>query len=393
MQSRKLASGSAIVVATIALAGCSGSLLESKKIDYKSAATAATLPSLEVPPDLTTPAADDRYAVPDLNPKGSATFSAYNAERSGQQAGGGATAVKPAANVVAPQSIDKMRIERSGSQRWLVVPGTAEKLWPQVREFWQENGFLLNVDLPEIGVMETDWAENRAKIDSDIIRRTLGKVIDGLYSTPERDKFRTRFETGNESGSVEIYISHRGMVEIYPNEAKDRTIWQPRPADPELEAEFLQRLMIRLGADETRAKAQIAAAPVADKAKLQSASGGASVLQVQEGFDRAWRRVGLALDRVGFTVEDRDRSQGIYYVRYVDPEVDVKKKGDEGLLSKLAFWRSSDSKQSIQTGNQYRIYVNNSYGGSSVQVLTREGGTDTSDSARKILGLLFDQLK
>ncbi|WP_079433050.1 outer membrane protein assembly factor BamC [Zoogloea sp. LCSB751] len=390
MHSRKLASGSAIVVTTIALAGCSGSLLESKKIDYKSAASAATLPSLEVPPDLTTPAADDRYAVPDLNPKGSATFSAYNAERGGQA---GATAgAKPAATVVAPQSIDKMRIERSGSQRWLVVPGTADKLWPQVREFWQENGFLLNVDRPEIGVMETDWAENRAKIDSDIIRRTLGKVLDGLYSTPERDKFRTRLETGSESGSVEIYISHRGMVEIYPNEAKDRTIWQARPADPELEAEFLQRLMIRLGADETRAKAQIAAAPVADKAKLQSASGGASVLQVQEGFDRAWRRVGLALDRVGFTVEDRDRSQGIYYVRYVDPEADAKKKGDEGLLAKLAFWRS-ETKPSIQTGNQYRIYVKGSDAGSSVQVLTREGGTDTSDSARKILGLLFEQLK
>ncbi|MBS0345166.1 MAG: outer membrane protein assembly factor BamC [Proteobacteria bacterium] len=392
MQSRKLASGSAIVVATIALAGCSGSLLESKKIDYKSAASAATLPSLEVPPDLTTPAADDRYAVPDLNPKGSATFSAYNAERGGPQAGT-AAAAKPVA-VVAPQSIDKMRVERSGSQRWLVVQGTADKLWPQVREFWQENGFLLNVDRPEIGVMETDWAENRAKIDNDIIRRTLGKVIDGLYSTPERDKFRTRLETSNTPGSVEIYISHRGMMEIYPNEAKDRTVWQPRPADPELEAEFLQRLMIRLGADETRAKAQIAAAPVADKAKLQSASGGASVLQVQEGFDRAWRRVGLALDRVGFTVEDRDRSQGIYYVRYVDPEVDVKKKGDEGLLSKLAFWRSSDSKPSIQSGNQYRIYVKSGEAASSsVQVLTREGGTDTSDSARKILGLLFEQLK
>lgn len=389
MQSRKLASGSAIVAATIALAGCSGSLLESKKIDYKSAAATATLPSLEVPPDLTTPAADDRYAVPDMNPKGSATFSAYNAERGGPA--GASTVAKPA-TVVAPQSIDKMRIERSGSQRWLVVQGAADKLWPQVREFWQENGFILNVDRPEIGVMETDWAENRAKISDDIIRRTLGKVLDGLYSTPERDKFRTRLETGSEPGSVEIYVSHRGMVEIYPNEAKDRTIWQPRPADPELEAEFLQRLMIRLGADEARAKAQIAAAPQTDKAKLQSASDGVSVLQVQEGFDRAWRRVGLALDRVGFTVEDRDRSQGIYYVRYVDPEVDVKKKGDEGLLSKLAFWRS-ESKQPVPSGSQYRIHVKGADGASSVQVLTREGGTDTSESARKILGLLFQQLK
>ncbi len=386
MQSRKLASGATVFVA-VALAGCSGSLLESKKIDYKSAANAATRPSLEVPPDLTAPTADDRYAVPDVSPKGSATFSAYSAERS-QSAASGAAA--PAAQV-APQSIDKMRVERSGSQRWLVVPGTADKLWPQVREFWQENGFILSVDRPEIGVMETDWAENRAKIDDDIVRRTLGKVLDGLYSTPERDKFRTRLEVGAEPGSVEIYISHRGMMEIYPNEAKDRTIWQPRAADPELEAEFLQRLMIRLGADESRAKAQIAAAPKAEKASLEKAADGAASLQVQEGFDRAWRRVGLALDRVGFTVEDRDRTQGLYYVRYVDPEGEVKKKSDEGLLSKLAFWRSD--KPQVPTGSQYRIYVKGVDSTSTVQVLTREGGMDTSESARKILGLLHQQLK
>ncbi|MBL8435352.1 MAG: outer membrane protein assembly factor BamC, partial [Zoogloea sp.] len=376
MQSRKLTSGAAVVV-SIALAGCSGSLLESKKIDYKSAAATAALPSLEVPPDLTTPTADSRYAVPDVSPRGSATFSAYSAERGGQPAAtAGPAAAKPVA--VVPQSADKMRVERSGSQRWLVVQGSAEKLWPQMREFWQENGFILSVDRPEIGVMETDWAENRAKINSDVIRRTLGKVLDSLYSTPERDKFRTRVETGAEAGQVEIYISHRGMMEIYPDEAKNRTIWQPRPADPELEAEFLQRLMIHLGADEVRAKAQMAVQPKAEKARLQGASGSVSALQLEEGFDRSWRRVGLALDRVGFTVEDRDRSQGLYYVRYVDPEADVRKKDDEGILSKLAFWRSS--KPAVQAGSQYRIYVKGADSATSVQVLTREGGVDTSES-------------
>ncbi len=387
MQSRKLASGATLAVA-FALAGCSGSLLESKKIDYKSAAATATRPTLEVPPDLTAPTADDRYAVPDVSPKGTATYSAYSAERAGQTVAPGATTTKP---VVTPQSADKMRIERSGSQRWLVVSGSADKLWPQLREFWQENGFILNVDRPEIGVMETDWAENRARINDDILRRTLGKVIDSLYSTPERDKYRTRVETGSEAGTVEVYISHRGMMEIYPDEAKNRTIWQPRAADPELEAEFLQRLMVRLGADEVRAKAQIAAEPKAERASLKSADGGSAVLQVQEGFDRAWRRVGLALDRVGFTVEDRDRTQGLYYVRYVDPEVDVKSKKDEGILSKLAFWRSD--KPQVPSGSQYRIYVKGMDAASSVQVLTREGGTDTSESARKILGLLHQQLK
>ena len=57
---------------------------------------------------------------------------------------------------------------------------------------------------------------------------------------------------------------------------------------------------------------------------------GNGVLTLDEPFDRAWRRVGLALDRVGFTVEDRDRAKGLYYVRYVDPKTDGKK--SDGLV-------------------------------------------------------------
>ena len=110
---------------------------------------------------------------------------------------------------------------------------------------------------------------------------------------------------------------------------------------------------------------------------------------MQESFDRAWRRVGLALDRVGFTVEDRDRSKGLYFVRYVDPEADVQGKGSDGFLSKLAFWKSSGPKAETK----YRIFVKDSGANTSIQVLSSEGGADQSDTAKKILGLLFEQLK
>jgi outer membrane protein assembly factor BamC len=284
-----------------------------------------------------------------------------------------------------------MRIERAGSQRWLVVSGTTEQMWAQVKDFWLETGFVLNVEQPQVGVMETDWAEDRAKIPQDILRRTIGKVIDGLYSTPQRDKFRTRLEPGKDANTVEIYISHRGMMEIYPNEARDTTVWQPRPADPELEAEMLRRLMVRLGADEKRAEALLETAPSADRAALRTGGAGQVSLTLDESFDRAWRRVGLALDRIGFTVEDRDRSKGIYFVRYVDPEADVQSKRSEGFLSKLAFWRKDD--KVAAAGSEYRLHVKGEGDASVVGVLTREGGADTSDTARRILGLLQEQLR
>ncbi|MBI4741066.1 MAG: outer membrane protein assembly factor BamC [Betaproteobacteria bacterium] len=364
----------------VTLAGCGGSLLETKKIDYKSAGKA---PTLEVPPDLVSPSRDDRYAVPDLGGKGSATFSRYSAERSPQARAQQPSDVLPA--------VDKARIERSGNQRWLVVAGQPDKIWGTVKEFWQETGFLIKTELPEAGVMETDWAEDRAKIPMDGLRSLVGKALDSLYSTAERDKFRTRLEPGAEPGTTDIFISHRGMYEIFISEGKEQTRWQPREADPGLEAEMLRRLMVRFGSDEKRAASALAAAQEKqpEKVKLTRGAEGIGTLELQESFDRAWRRVGLALDRVGFTVEDRDRSKGLYFVRYVDPESDSKKK-DDGFLSKLAFWKSGSNASTLA---QYRVFVNYSEQVSTIRVLSREGGVDQSDTAKKILGLLYDQLK
>ena len=370
-----------LLALSLALGGCSGSLLESKRIDYKSARQIER--PLEIPPDLTAPQRDDRFAVPDVSPRGVATYSAYTADRAGQPATASA-----ASTVLTPS--ESMRIERAGSQRWLVVGGTPEELWPQIKDFWLELGFILDIDSPEIGVMETDWAEDRAKIPQDFIRSSIGKVFDGLFSTPERDKFRTRLEQGKDPGTVEVYISHRGMMEIYPTEAKDSTIWQPRPADPELEAEMLRRLMVRLGAEEARAEAAVATEQAPERAQITSAADGRVMLVMEEPFDRAWRRVGLALDRIGFTVEDRDRAQGLYFVRYVDPDAD-NRSPDKGLLSRLAFWRSDD--KPAQGGSEYRLRVEGQGDASRVSVLSREGGQDNSETARRMLGLLHEQLR
>lgn len=368
----------ALAAVSLGIAGC-GSIGDSTSIDYKSARKA---PSLEVPPDLTVPSASGRYAMPEAGDRGVTTFSSYSADRE----------AKPAATVAMAQqhASGEMRIERAGNERWLVVKGTPEQLWPEIRSFWIETGFVLNIDQPDIGVMETDWAENRAKLPQDLLRRTLGKVLDSVYSTPERDKFRTRLEAGKTPGTTEVYISHRGMMEIYPNEAKDTTIWQPRAVDPELEAEMLSRLMVRLGAEEAKAKAVVAQQAAPNRATLEQRADGGVLLHVRDDFDRAWRRVGLALDRSGFLVEDRDRSQGVYFVRYVDPEVDNSSSGG-GLLSKLAFWRSDKPK--LDSDSQYRVRVVATGGESVVSVLGREGGESRGETAKRILTVLQEQLR
>jgi outer membrane protein assembly factor BamC len=368
-----------VACAALALAAC-GSLggfeIPTKKVDYKSA---GKIPSLEVPPDLTRPTTDDRFLVPDVNPKSGATFSAYSKERTGAAAPSGS-------RDVLPQSGDA-RIERAGTQRWLVVKGEPKVLWTVVKDFWQETGFIVNVEIPEAGVMETDWAENRAKIPDGFVRNTLGKLLDAVYSTSERDKFRTRLERGGETGTTEIYISHRGMEEVFTSADKDSTKWQPRQPNPELEAEMLRRLMVRLGVQESRVKAQLATGSAAPRASLSRSSDGAT-LALDEQFDRAWRRVGLALDRVGFTVEDRDRSKGLYFVRYIDPETD-NKTADKGWLSRFKFW----SDTSKPKNEQYQILVRAGDTGAQINVLDKSGARENSQTAGRILTLLYEQLK
>jgi outer membrane protein assembly factor BamC len=378
MQRLKPAVIAVAVAVGFALGACGSIELPTKKVDYKSS---TKLPPLEIPPDLVRPGSDDRFVVPDA-PKGSATFSDYSKDRNARaQTSSVQQAVLP--------KVGDVRVERAGTQRWLVVPGTPDKLWPVVKEFWQEAGFVVNVEKPEAGVMETDWAENRAKIPESGVRGFLGRALDSLYSTSERDKFRTRLEPGAQPGTTEIYISHRGMEEVFISEGKDQLRWQPRKPDPDLEAEMLRRMMVRFGVETERAQTQIAAASVQPQAKLSRGADG-SLLALNDQFDRAWRRVGLALDRVGFTVEDRDRSKGLYYVRYIDPNTDVKTTEDKGWFSRLKFWSSSPR---VQSKEQYRILVQGDNAGAEVRVLDKDGAREQSETANRILTLLYDQLK
>ncbi|OGB05629.1 MAG: hypothetical protein A3E25_09760 [Burkholderiales bacterium RIFCSPHIGHO2_12_FULL_69_20] len=370
----------ATLLLALSLAGCSSmeGLVSGDKVDYRGQAVKSQ--PLEVPPDLSQLAREGRYQ-PQTGVVSASTLR--------QQ---GAAAPAAAAVTVAPNAVADMRIERQGNARWLVTGLPPEKLYPLLRSFWQERGFALAVDNPEIGLMETDWAENRATIPMDAIRRTIGRALDSLYSTPERDKFRTRIER-TATGS-EVYISHRGMMEIYVNELKDRTVWQPRPSDPELEAEFLSRLMVKLGAKEDTARSAVAAATTGAAPNTASTLAKArastlpatAALEIDDGFDRAWRQVGLALDRSGFTVEDRDRSAGVYFVRYIDPKLAGKE--EPNFFSKLF----SGDKDSARP-QRVRVLVKATGNKSMVTVQSADGAADNSEQARTIIGKLIDQMK
>ena len=372
----------AAVSCLAALASCSSvdNFLAGDKVDYKSTATTRSS-GLEVPPDLTQLSRESRYQ----QPNGAISASSFQAQTTTP----GPTVVP----VVAPQSVGAFKIERLGNDRWLSTTLPPEQVYPLVRQFWKDNGFSIAQDRPEAGVLETDWAENRAKLSNDIIRNTIGKVFDSAFSTGELDKFTTRVER-TASGS-DIFVTHRGMEEVYIGDRKESTVWQPRAADPQLEATFLSRLMVKLGAKDEVARATVASAAAASSApagtvRARLVEGRPTpTLQLDDGFDRAWRRVGIALDRSGFTVEDRDRGQGLYFVRYVDPAFAGRE--EPNFFSRLF---SFGRKKGDDTGlAKYRVQVSSEGTTSTVAVLDSQGKPDASANGKRIANLLLEDLR
>jgi outer membrane protein assembly factor BamC len=366
------------VLAATALAGCSTleslNPFDSKRIEYRTAQPGA---ALEVPPDLAPPRYDERFRV-----TGVATLSGVTAA-SRSAALSGAGGVLP--------TVPGVRIERAGTERWLVVNAAPDVVFGRLREFWSSLNLNLVVDDPRIGIMETDWAENRARILDDPIRRTIGRVFDNVYSSGTRDKYRVRVERGA-NNTTEVYVAHRGLEEKNIGSGTQPVFrWEPRRPEPEFEAEILNRMLVYLGtprdaAQEVAQAAVAANAPRVDQAAI-SGSGRDQKLTMNDGFDRAWRRVGVALDRVGFTVVDRDRTAGTYFVRYADPELLAR--SEPGLLDRLRFWGGSDR----ATSEQYRIVVKENAGRSDVVVLNAQGVADGSPVADRIIRLLHEQLR
>ena len=408
----------------LTISGCDSIPFIDNTPDYKSSGRSRPL---EVPPDLTSASASDTYSVPG----GGTTYSSFNKEQEGQEVG---------VEKILPTS-DSVRMERAGAQRWLVVDAPVEKIWPVIRDFWTDQGFAVRVENAETGVMETEWID-KGDLKKDEKGNYLDKFqgwLDKLSNISDRQKFRTRIDRGNDEGTTEIYMTHRTVASSAPDDGKTRvrtgygeiengyrleekSSKPDNPLDNEIDAELLRRLMVKLGIEEKRSHSIIASPVQQQRATLNKEAGGSVNLVLNDQFDRSWRRVGLALDRIGFVVEDKDRSRGLFYVRYSDVDIDDTAKEKKGLLDKLKFWGDDtdkkeeakpvpeakddkgmldklkfwggDSKDKVNPDKQYRIKVASSTDDKTlVTVADKDGGRNRTPIANRIISLLYEQLK
>jgi outer membrane protein assembly factor BamC len=365
------------------LTGCSsggGYFSDSERV-YRS--QKETVDDLEVPPDLSRSSIQDSMAVPG---GGAASYEDYAHKRDG-----GVVAVS-ARDQVLPE-FENIRVVRDGDQRWLVINAQPQAVWPKVVEFWRTNGLLLVEQDPTIGVMQTDWLESRADIKqsspiTEFFRQTLGSI----YTSATRDQFRVRLEKGLEAGTTELYLTHRGLEEKLKEDYSgnaDTTYWTPRSNDPGIEAAMLRSIMVHLGMASEKAQQRLAQKEDRKQRSRLIKTSERAELWIDEGFARAWRLTGVALDRVGFAVEDRDRSSGIYFVRY--SELSGAQQEEKGFFSKLAFWQ--DDQDSIDKETQYQVKLSEQDQGTRVEIRDQDGAEAGVQASARILTMIHEQIR
>lgn len=364
--------------------GCSVSPGERARVDYKrSDEQTLGVDALKVPPELTKSKKNNRYSIPG---KDGSKFSEYK-ENINSQAAGAKQRLLP--------SVPGITVKRDGIFRWLEVDQAAEDVWDSVKQFWLEEGFIIASEDPEAGILETDWAENRAKLGGGIINETLNKIAPLLVSSPERDKFRTRLER-TASDKTEIFLSHEGLAlvaspgdDIDPRRVKRK--WQRRASDPNLVSEMLFRMVTMFGAPIEGSELQDLAQDVDEQtgvskevAELKQNENDYFLL-VSLSFDRSWRRIGLILDSLDFSIEDRSREDGIFYIKYNDPDSRLKLKG----LARLAFWRD---RRNVVLPYRIALVSSENKDFSEVRLLDSDGEQLSDDTALKILRVIREQL-
>jgi outer membrane protein assembly factor BamC len=421
IKSAGLKAGAICLLLLAGLTGCDSIPFVNNTADYKASGRARPL---EVPPDLTASPASDAYSIP-----GSTSYSSYSQTQDEQEPGVEKVLATP----------EGVRLERAGGQRWLVVNAPVEKIWPVIREFWTDMGFAVRVENAQVGVMETEWvdADLIKKDDSGNIGQKFDKWLDKLSGFADKKKFRTRLDRGVEANTTEIYMTHRAVASApddgknivrtqlgnidsgYKADAQSNTNAPMTAHDAELDAELLRRLMVKLGVEEQKSKAIVADAVEIKRAEVVQEADGSAMLVLSDPFDRAWRRVGLALDRIGFVMEDKDRSTGTFFVRYADVDIDdtpKKKKGlfetlkfwgdddkkaavaepkkeEKSMVEKLKFW-GTDDKQKTNPETQYRIKVaDGGKDNATVAVVDKEGTHLRTTTANRIVALIYEQLK
>jgi outer membrane protein assembly factor BamC len=292
------------------------------KINYYSD---KSVTSLEVPPDLTKPTYENSFRLSEyVSDIDSNTVNLTNKDKLEEQK-----------QKILSMSSD-IKVKKSGTRRWLVVDKNPDLIWDLSRQFLKEKGFVIKKSNKKIGVMETDYLENkRPDIPAKSmgwIRSMLQSTIDNVnYTLPSVDSYKIRVEPLDSVNMSEVHLSISSMAEVITGTGNDETtLWQSKERNIALENEMLYELMLYLGGDSATARERIINAKEDDKISVNLTDGinGFAKLQFELNLIDTWDNMSWALSDLNVNLEDKDLKEKTFYIQ-------VARTSDKGIMSKI----------------------------------------------------------
>ena len=232
---------------------------------------------------------------------------------------------RPAPLTALPSQGDTVRIQRLGNENWALVAVAPGQLWPQVRAFLTSSN---------IGVVSSN--------------AYAGLIDTGYVTLTDRNlpaRFRFRVDTGVQRNTSELHVlqqDHTAVDEPWP-EVSD---------NPELEQAMLRNVaQFIVNSVEAASVSMIVDQSMGsvDRINIENIENSTRI-RLGLPFNRAWASLNKALPESGFVIDDKNRSEGIFYVTFVDQQAEE----DSGWFKWLK--RGEKEKQPF-LGKQYLVKV------------------------------------
>lgn len=248
--------------------------------------------------------------------------------------------LSPEQNTYQLDKVTNMHIMQGGSERWLVIKNkNVNQVFPTMIAYLKQQGVHIKYQNQSIGLIQTDWFDKNNVAKTSTVHQFFEWIglSHGMNALPSLYTFRVNL--WQNKNDTQIFVTDYQMnvvpTDVIPASKQDiktesgvaSKTWMSVPPNPQLELDFLMQFMafVKLGPDEIKPNTitleNVATLPSTEPKVARDKLNG-STLILNDSFDRAWWRTGLALERVGLGVADKNRSLGEFYVYPLQDDVD-----------------------------------------------------------------------
>ena len=247
--------------------------------------------------------------------------------------------------IFASSGNSSVQLRRLGELMWIYVETLPSTSWPITKSYWNTSSYeTLNAD-PIIGEIDINFDETSI--------------------------LKMKIEHGIKEASTEIFLAqiNKNSKEIISN--------------PELIQSELSNLVNYFAESVDQfSGTSLAAQNLNDikKAKI-FVENGQTVIELDLNFDRAWSSVTKAMDASEILANDKDRSNGIFYVSYSEEE-------EDGIFSFLNFGRNTNNKINFD-GAKFEVKITEKNNKTYVRAYSKDGKIE---EAEKLISKINESL-